>query len=49
MATHFSIPAWIIPWTVRGLAVYNPGGRKESDMTEQHSTSAATTLLENKL
>ena len=29
MATHSSILAWRISWT------YNPGGRKESDMTER--------------
>ena len=31
-ATHSSILAWKIPWTV-----YSPWGLKESDTTEQHS------------
>ena len=34
MATHTSILAWRIPWTV-----YSPWGRKESDGTEQLSLS----------
>ena len=33
-ASHFSILAWRIPWTV-----YSPWGRKESDITEQVSTA----------
>ena len=33
-ATHSSILAWKIPWTV-----YSPWGRKESDTTEQLSLS----------
>ena len=33
-ATHSSILAWRIPWTV-----YSPLGLKESDMTEQLSLS----------
>ena len=32
MATHSSILAWEIPWTLC-LAGYNPWGCKESDMT----------------
>ena len=31
-ATHSSILAWRVPWTV-----YSPRGRRESDMTEQLS------------
>ena len=31
-ATHSSILAWRIPWSLVG---YSPRGRKESDMTEQ--------------
>ena len=34
-ATHSSILAWRIPWTV----LYSPWGHKESDMTEQLSLS----------
>ena len=33
-ATHSSIPAWRIPWSV-----YSPWGHKESDMTERPSLS----------
>jgi len=32
MATHSSIPAWIIPW--RSLVDYSPWCHKESDTTE---------------
>ena len=32
MATHSSILAWRIPWSLVG---YSPWGRKESDTTEQ--------------
>ena len=43
-ATHSSILAWRIPWTVltygqRSLAGYSPWGHKELDMTEQLSTA----------
>ena len=31
-ATHLSILAWRIPWSLVG---YSPWGRKESDMTER--------------
>ena len=31
MATHSSILAWRIPWSLAG---YNPWGHKEPDMTE---------------
>ena len=34
-ATHSSILAWRIPWTI----LYSPWGRKELDMTEQPSLS----------
>ena len=33
MTSHSSIVAWKIPWTEE-LVAYNPGGHKESDMTE---------------
>ena len=33
MASHFSILAWEIPWTV-SLADCHPQGRKELDMTK---------------
>ena len=33
MATHHSIPAWKIAWTVEPGRLH-PRGRKESDMTE---------------
>ena len=33
MTTHFSIPAWRIPWT-RNLADYSPWGPKKLDTTE---------------
>ena len=36
MATHNSILAWRIPWTI-------PWGHKESDMTEQFSLSISFT------
>ena len=42
-ATHSSILAWRIPWTVC------PWGHKESDMTEQLSLSMGAGLGENKL
>ena len=36
MATHSSILAWRISWTVASQAPgYSPWDRKESDMTEQ--------------
>ena len=35
MATHSSILAWKIPW--KSLAGYSPGGRKESNTTQQPS------------
>ena len=34
-ATHSSILAWKIPWSVWSLAGYSPWGRKELDRTEQ--------------
>ena len=34
MATHFSIPAWRIPWTEEPGG-YSPWGCKESDTTER--------------
>ena len=34
MATHSSIIAWSIPWTVEPDGLHNPWGHKESDMTE---------------
>ena len=40
-ATHSSILAWRIPWTI-----YRPWGLKESDMTEQLSLSM---LLDGRL
>ena len=36
-ATHSSILAWRIPWTIHGL--YSPWGCKESDMIERLSLS----------
>ena len=39
MATHSSVLAWKIPWTEEPDGLYNPWGRKESDMTEQLSLS----------
>ena len=33
MATHYSTPAWKIPWM--SLVGYSPWGHKESDMTER--------------
>ena len=33
-ATHSSILAGRVPWTLRSLAGYSPWGHKESDMTE---------------
>ena len=33
LATHFSIPAWRIPWT-RSVAGYSPWDQKESGMTK---------------
>ena len=41
-ATHSSILAWRIPWTV-----YSPWGHKESDTTEQLSLHFNFTCLEN--
>ena len=38
MATHSSILAWRIPWTVRS----SPWGHKESDTTEQLSHGIST-------
>ena len=35
MATHFSILAWRIPWTQRGLAGFSPWDCKGSNTTEQ--------------
>ena len=43
MATHSSILAWRIPWTVY------PSGHKESDMTEQLSLSLHFTVSPNGL
>ena len=40
MATHSSILAWRIPWTV-SLVGYSPWGDKESDMTKWMSTHTA--------
>ena len=40
-ATHFSILAWRIPWTI-----YSPWGRKESNTTERLSLSLATVVSE---
>ena len=34
MATHFSIPAWKIPWTEKPGG-YSPWGHKESDTTKR--------------
>ena len=36
MATHSSILAWEIPWSLAG---YSPWGRKESDTTERAQAS----------
>ena len=33
MATHFSIPAWEIPWTEEHGGLQSMGLQKESDMT----------------
>ena len=38
MATHSSILAWEVPWTVRPGGLYSPRGCKESDKTEQLNT-----------
>jgi len=35
MATHSSILAWRIPWTVDPGGLYSPQGHKELDTTEQ--------------
>ena len=40
-ATHSSILAWKISWTEEPRG-YNPGGHKESDTTEQLSTTTTT-------
>jgi len=46
MATHSSILAWKIPWTgQRNLEGSSPWSHKESDITEQLSTSFASILL----
>ena len=37
MAIHSSIPAWRIPWILRGLAATVHGVHKEADTTEQHT------------
>ena len=34
MATHFSIIAWVIPWTEEPGQLYSPRSHKASDMTE---------------
>ena len=34
VATHFSIPAWRIPWMEEPDRLYSPWGHKESDTTE---------------
>ena len=34
MATHSSILAWKISWTVEPCGLYSPWGHKESNMTE---------------
>ena len=39
MATHSSILAWRIPMDKSSLVGYSPWGHKESDMTDQLSTS----------
>ena len=39
-ATHSGILVWRIPWT-GSLAGYSPRDHKESDMTEQLSTSTS--------
>ena len=39
MATQSSILAWRIPWTVGPDWLHSPGGRKESDTTEQRTLS----------
>ena len=38
MATHSSVLAWRIPWTEEPVG-YGPWGCKESDATEQLSTT----------
>ena len=38
MADHSSIPAWDIPWTEKPGRLQSIG-RKESDMTERHTTA----------
>ena len=43
MATHSSVLAWRIPWTVE-LVSYSPWGRKESDRTEQLTHTRVTAL-----
>ena len=35
MATHSSIVAWKIPWTVESGRLHSPWGLKELDMTER--------------
>ena len=45
-ATHSSIPAWRIPWSLVG---YGPESRKESDTTEQvlHTRSPGLTKFQS--
>ena len=40
MATHSSVLAWKIPWTAEPGKLQS-SGRKESDMTEQHTDACA--------
>ena len=42
MATHSSILAWRIPWTHEPGGLYSPWGHKESDTTEQLSTTTGS-------
>ena len=45
MATYYSILAWKIPWTEEPGRLWGLWGNKESDTTEQLSTTAATMIL----
>jgi len=42
MATHSNILAWRIPWTDKPGGLYSPWGHKESDTTEQLSTTTGS-------
>ena len=42
MATHSSVIFWKIPWTEEPGGLYSPWGHKESDTTEQLSTTTGS-------